>query len=186
MRSNSIGIDLLGASEWIASQAPDVGISVAKGPMPSTVVRPSQQGERPIGGIEAQSIVDGRGWSGLGPRAAQFGQDGCRIPVLDLMQSVMTEVEDEDSSPDYHLTPEDAADYLAAHLRALNPNPVSRLAIVVPDTLSDLSQQRLLNALTKYAFSEAILLWRPIAGVLGWADRLDESEVEAFKNKTVV
>ncbi len=139
---------------------------------PGCVIEPALPGERPLAGDAAFASLDGRGWDAAHARV--------RRPILPLLRGL-------GGRPDAPAAPASSAvsDLLAAHVRALANQVPGSCVIAVPDTLTEMGQQRLLDGLRR-ANIPAELLWRPIATLLGWACQQSVEQLQALDRLSVL
>ncbi|SOD93243.1 hypothetical protein [Caenispirillum bisanense] len=156
-----------------AAHARDSGTAAAAHaePTPACVVTTGAPGERPIAGRAAFESLAGRGWDGDCGLA--------RHPILPLLESLDGAADAIAGAPGLA-----AADLVAAHVEAVAEGTGAHRVVVVPDTLGEAGQQRLIDGLRRIGIS-AELLWRPVAALLGWALGLSDDHVRSLAGTTV-
>jgi hypothetical protein len=154
-----IGVDLNGITDTVA-HCTDVLISTIDAqptPIPACVIAPYFQGERPLGGFAAFESLHGRNWDAEHQQA--------RHPIIKLLQQLENQSETVEAAATHGYR---VGDLVASHLLAVSQRAHGHRIITVPDTLTELGQQQLLDGLRRLCV-RAELLWRPVAVLLGWA-----------------
>lgn len=174
---SSIGIDLNGITDTVASchEKPDAKIQKNPKAAPACIILPRFPGERPLGGQAAFESLDGRGWD--------LGHSLPRHPVMQLLQQLESESEEVVTSAEQQTFR--VGELLATHLQALSHGLSGSRVVSVPDTLTELGQQRLLDGL-RHLGTSAELLWRPVAILLGWASQQPDEVIRKLDGHSVM
>ena len=157
--NTAIGIDLNGVLDTVAH--PDYKLRHA--PIPPVVITDLPQGI--LTGEEAILSPFGR------PRLAETV--GRRTGILELLRAL----ELENTDPE-------APRQIGQHLYSLLPKENRSCVIAVPDipTFNERARDRLLSGASQCGVN-ARLLWRPVAALLGWGEKLNPTQVRDMHGK---
>ncbi|WP_373509512.1 hypothetical protein [Thiocapsa sp.] len=171
-----IGIDVNGITDMIAACSDDSVPTQVQSPVPipACIIDPRFPGERPLGGPAAFESLHGRDWDD-GHRLA-------RHSIFKLLQLLETKSDQLAEAAGQSL---DAGDLIATHLLALTQSMDGTRILAVPDTLSEMGQQRLLDGMRRLGIRTE-LLWRPVAMLLGWSCRQPDENIRRLHKTTVM
>lgn len=169
-----IGIALDGITDPVArcTDAPEPEIIRLPSPRPHCVIPPRYPGERALGGDAAFASLDGRGWVDDGPIE--------RRPVLEMLERL-----EQTASQSGDTVNGGTGDLIAAHVRAIANQPSGRHILAIPDRLTDVGQQRLLDGMHRANLATE-LLWRPIATLLGWSLDLTPHQLATLHKRSAL